>query len=491
MPMNDARRWLSEPSLTDLGLPSEFYERLAPTPVRSPRLLMWNERLASELQLELRDADEKAQVFAGNWTPPGFEPIALAYAGHQFGHFVPSLGDGRAHLLGEVIDREGRGQELQLKGSGRTRFSRGGDGRCAMGPAIREFLMSEAMFGLRVPTSRSLCVVATGETVLREEPQPGAIVTRVARSHLRVGTFQYFAARKNTSAVRTLVDYAIERLFPDVDAAPGPERALAFFERVVTAQIATVTDWMRVGFIHGVMNTDNTSISGETIDFGPCAMMNAFDPATVFSSIDRRGRYAYGNQPNIIVWNMVRLAECLLPLLHKDSEKAVESIQPRIDEVPDRLESAQRSMLGEKTGFARVTPEDLALLADLLKLMEEHALDYTNTFTALTDFLDGAIEGSAPPEPLAPWIPRWHARLDHVTSRAEANRLMQRANPVVIPRNHHVEAALAAVAEHGDTGPAESLLAVLRDPYHRGPESAAYTDPPPGGDQGYQTFCGT
>jgi uncharacterized protein YdiU (UPF0061 family) len=478
---------------TYASLSAELYERVAPTPVRAPRLLLWNEPLARELELDpvrLRGDDDKAQVFAGNTTLPGFDPIALAYAGHQFGNFVPSLGDGRAHLLAEVIDRAGQGRELQLKGSGRTPFSRGGDGRCAVGPAVRELVMGEAMFALGVPTTRSLCVVATGETVRRLPPQPGAVVTRVARSHLRVGTFQYFAARRNTAAIRALVDHAVARLFPEVGAAPARERALAFFERVVAAQIATVTEWLRVGFIHGVMNTDNTSISGETIDFGPCAMMNAYHPGTVFSSIDAGGRYAFGNQPAILAWNMVRLAECLLPLLDDDREAAIEIIHPRLAELPDRLEAARRTMMGAKIGLAPVGADDAGLIADLLALMEQHALDYTNTFVGLTRALDESSAETLPPA-LAPWLVRWRARLDLDASRADASARMRRANPLVIPRNHHVEAALAAVIERGDTEPVERLLAVLRDPYHAGPETAAYTDPPADGDRGYQTFCGT
>jgi uncharacterized protein YdiU (UPF0061 family) len=472
-------------------LPATFYERVAPTPVRAPRMVLWNEPLARELQAEWPDAEQTTQVFAGNVTPLGLEPVALAYAGHQFGSFVPSLGDGRAHLLGEVIDRDGRSRELQLKGSGRTSFSRGGDGRCALGPAVRELVMGEAMFGLRVPTTRSLCVVATGETVRRERPLPGAVVTRVARSHLRVGTFQYFAARRDLPALETLVDYAVERLFADVEAAAGRDRTLAFFERVVAAQIATVTEWMRVGFIHGVMNTDNTSISGETIDFGPCAMMNAYHPHTVFSSIDSGGRYAFGNQPAILAWNLVRLAECLLPLLHEDRDAAIAIVQPRLEELPDRLETARLAMLGTKLGFARVGPEEAALIADLLALMQEHALDYTNTFAAFAGVLDGSAGATSSPDVLAPWIARWTAQVDRVTARADAAGLLRRANPLVIPRNHHVEAALAAVVERGDTGPVERLLAVLRAPYAPGPTIAAYADPPPAGDRGYRTFCGT
>jgi uncharacterized protein YdiU (UPF0061 family) len=479
---------------TYASLPADFYERIEPTPVSAPRLLFWNEPLARELELDplrLHSEEEKAAVFAGNTTLPGFQPIALAYAGHQFGGFVPSLGDGRAHLLGEVIDRDGVGREIQLKGSGRTRFSRGGDGRCALGPAVRELVMGEAMFGLGVPTTRSLCVVATGETVRRERPQPGAVVTRVARSHLRVGTFQYFAARRNTTALRTLVDYAVERLFPDIEAAPGRERALAFFERVVAGQIATVTEWMRVGFIHGVMNTDNTSISGETIDFGPCAMLNAYHPKTVFSSIDEYGRYAFGNQPVVLAWNMARLAECLLPLLDEDDDRAVEMIGPRLHELPERLDSAGRSMMASKIGFARVGPDEESLVADLEALMQQHGLDYTNTFAALGDALEEADGATPLPSALDSWLGRWRSRLDAVGSRANASVLMRRANPRVIPRNHHVEAALSGVVERGDTGPVERLLEALRDPYTAGPGTAAYTDPPPDGDRDYQTFCGT
>lgn len=475
-------------------LPAEFYERIAPTPVRAPRLLLWNEPLARELQLDaqtLGDEETKAAIFAGNTVPPAFQPIALAYAGHQFGNFVGSLGDGRAHLLGEVIDRSGRGRELQLKGSGRTRFSRGGDGRCALGPALREFIMGEAMFGLRVPTTRSLCVVATGEAVQRERPQPGAVVTRVARSHLRVGTFQYFAARQNVAALQTLVDYALERLFSDVEVAPGAERTLAFFERVVAAQIATVTEWMRVGFIHGVMNTDNTSISGETIDFGPCAMMNAYHPGTVFSSIDHQGRYAFGNQPAILAWNMVRLAECLLPLLHEDTDKAVEVIRPRLEELPDRLDTARQTMMRTKIGLAELTPDAAALVNELLALMQQHQLDHTNTFAGLAPALEASADETTLPPALAPWVARWRAHIDTVGRRAEALALMRGANPLVIPRNHHVEAALAAGVAAKDMGPAEHLIQALRNPYEAGPQTAAYTDPPPDGDVGYQTFCGT
>lgn len=478
---------------TYASLPADFYQRIAPTPVRAPRLLLWNGPLADELQLDatrLGSAEEKAAVFAGNAALPGFEPIALAYAGHQFGNFVPSLGDGRAHLLGEVADPDGLGLELQLKGSGRTRFSRGGDGRCAMGPAVRELIMGEAMFGLGISTTRSLCVVATGETVQRQRLEAGAVVTRVARSHLRVGTFQYFAARRDAAAVRTLVDYAVNRLFPDLDALFGRERVLAFFERVVAGQIATVIDWMRVGFIHGVMNTDNTSISGETIDFGPCAMMNAYHPGTVFSSIDEHGRYAFGNQPRILAWNMARLAECLLPLLHDNGDKAIEMIQPRLDDIPDRLQSAWQSMMGAKIGIAQVDADDASLIDDLLDLMQQQNLDYTNTFVALAKVLEGDSIIATLPATLKSWLARWRARVDGADSGAEASALMRRTNPQVIPRNHHVEAALAAV-ERGDTAPTERLISVLRDPYNESPATAAYTDPPPGGDLNYRTFCGT
>lgn len=475
-------------------LPAEFYQRIAPTPVRAPQLFLWNEPLARELQIDsvtLNGPDEKAAIFAGNTPLPEFEPIALAYAGHQFGNFVPSLGDGRAHLIGEVIDRNGLGLELQLKGSGRTQFSRGGDGRCALGPAVREFIMGEAMFGLGVPTTRSLCVVTTGETVQREELQPGAVVTRLARSHLRVGTFEYFAARGNHTAVETLVAFAIERLFPDLQATAGRERILAFFEHVVAGQIVTVTEWMRVGFIHGVMNTDNTSISGETIDFGPCAMMNAYDPRTVFSSIDKHGRYAFGNQPAILTWNMARLAECLLPLVDEDRNKAIEIIQPRLNEIPDRLDTAWQSMMVKKIGLPQMGPDDASLVNDLLELMQRHGLDYTNTFARLTEAVDETVDEPDVPAELEPWLALWKAHSVIADSQADALALMQRSNPLVIPRNHHVEAALAAAIENSDTGPTERLVDALRDPYHAGQETDAYTDPPPDGDQGYRTFCGT
>ena len=316
------------------ALPKQFYQRIVPSPVPKPRLFLFNAALARELGLDdelARDRDALARVFGGNELLPGSEPVALAYAGHQFGQFVPQLGDGRAHLLGEVLDARGRRRDLQLKGSGRTAYSRGGDGRCALGPAIREFVMSEALHALGVPTTRCLAVVTTGESVFRDHRLPGAVVTRVARSHLRVGTFEYFAARQDHDALRTLCDHAIGRHFPELaDEPSAEERYLALLDRVIDRQVRLVVEWMRIGFIHGVMNTDNTAISGETIDYGPCAMMSAYDPGTVFSSIDHGGRYAFGNQPMIVAWNLSRLAHCLVPLVADEADDAVDRLNPKL-----------------------------------------------------------------------------------------------------------------------------------------------------------------
>ncbi len=443
-------------------LPDRFFQRIDPVPVAHPRLLLWNAPLAEALGIhETLPEDESAIAawFAGNARLPGSEPLALAYAGHQFGHFVPQLGDGRAHLLGEVRDRSGRLWDVQLKGSGPTAFSRRGDGRCALGPAIREFIMSEAMHALGVPTTRTLAVVTTGEPVLRERRLPGAIVTRVAASHLRVGTFQYFAARRDQEALEALLDYAIQRHYPDLDRAP--DRASAFVRAVTARQIDLVVDWMRVGLIHGVMNTDNTAISGETIDYGPCAMLGIYDPETVYSSIDARGRYAFGNQPLIAGWNMARLAECLLP------PPEVESI---VAAYPQQLEAAWFAMMGKKLGIATVTEDDHDLVTSLLARLQQRRLDYTIAFQRLDD--------------LGEWSQRWRAR-------ADALERMERANPLVIPRNHHVEAALEACVRDGDLEPTRRLLTVVRSPYTRLDATPDYQEPPPDGDAGYQTFCGT
>ncbi len=474
------------------ALPDRFFCRVEPVSVRHPRLMLWNAELAEQLRLPgdlTEDPDRLAAVFSGNERLPGSDPLAMAYAGHQFGNFVPRLGDGRAHLIAELCDVEGIGRDLQLKGSGPTPFSRGGDGRCALGPALREYIMSEAMHALGIPTTRCLAVVATGEPVMRERVLPGAVVTRVASSHLRVGTFQYFAARGDEAGVRTLADYAIGRLYPDLQGTD--DRYHALLERVIDAQVRLVTEWMRVGFVHGVMNTDNTSISGETIDYGPCAMMSIYDPATVFSSIDRWGRYAFGRQPAIIAWNMARLAETVLPMLDPDPARATQRAQALVSAMPERLENAWTAMMSRKLGLSG-TPsrEDAALVAELCDRMRTNRMDYTITFDRLTRSLDSDDAlGRLRDEVGQDWVEAWSRRLGSADTEVRAS--MRRHNPVVIPRNHHVERVLAHATETLDVAPVEAFLKVLRSPYALLPETAAYQDSPPDGDAGYVTFCGT
>jgi uncharacterized protein YdiU (UPF0061 family) len=481
-------------SNTHLGLGDPFYQSILPEPVPTPRLLLWNGALAEQLGMadELaRDPARLAQVFSGNALLEGSEPVALAYAGHQFGHFVPQLGDGRAHLLGEVIDRAGQRRDIQLKGSGQTAFSRNGDGRCALGPAVREYIMSEALHWLGVPTTRTLAVVTTGEPVFRERPLPGAVLTRVAASHLRVGSFEYFAARRDRDSLRRLCDYAIDRHYPHLHEADG-NPYLGLVEAVVARQVRLVVEWLRIGFIHGVMNTDNTAISGETIDFGPCAMLGRYDPATVYSSIDRQGRYAFGNQPSIAQWNMARFAEALLPLVDEDPERAVAAVTPLIDAFRPQFQQAYAQMLGDKLGLDGSEADDAALIEAWLALMEEKGLDYTLAFDELTRSLgDEGLEHSLSHR-LGDWYPRWRERLGRLPADLTAVReAMRRHNPVVIPRNHQVEAVIDA-CEQGDGAEAvESLLEVLRSPYREIPATARYQSPPSDGDCNYQTFCGT
>jgi uncharacterized protein YdiU (UPF0061 family) len=469
-----------------LALPDRLYQQIRPMPVTAPRLFLWNAPLAAELGIPdalAEDRDRLARVFAGNELLPGSEPVALAYAGHQFGRFVPQLGDGRAHLLGEVATQEGL-REIQLKGSGPTTFSRGGDGRSALGPAVRELIMSEALSALGVPTTRSLAVVTTGERVMRETPLPGGIVTRVAASHLRVGTFEYFAARKDTEALEQLVDLAIARHDPHL--ADAPERPLALLDAVIGRQVDLVVHWLRIGFIHGVMNTDNCALSGETIDYGPCAMMGVYDPETVYSSIDRQGRYAFGRQPAIVAWNMARFAEALLPLIDPDPKVAVEKATPLVEGISERFQTAWHRMMAQKLGLPSAPETDADLFTDLLEQMKAQQLDYTVTF----DRLGASLDAEAPElrAQLGDWYDRWRAA---IPDPAEARATMRRHNPVVIPRNHHVEAALAAAVTDGDPAPTERFLDVLRAPYELRPETPRYQDPPADLDAGYQTFCGT
>ncbi|MET0025295.1 MAG: protein adenylyltransferase SelO [Sedimenticola sp.] len=476
------------------GLGDVFYESIAPEPVESPRTFLWNDRLAEELsladKLDLSTVD-LAGLFSGNDLLPGSEPIALAYAGHQFGNFVPQLGDGRAHLLGETTDRSGLTKDIQLKGSGQTSFSRNGDGRCALGPAIREFIMGEAMHALGVPSTRSLAVTTTGETVYRDTPQPGAVVTRVASSHLRVGTFEYFAARNNYRAVEKLCDYAIQRHYPELGEA-GSDRFIMLLENVMQRQIDLVVEWLRVGFIHGVMNTDNTAISGETIDYGPCAMMGVYNPETVFSSIDRQGRYAFGNQPSIAQWNMARFAETLLPLIDEDEKRAVDSAVSVIEKFTDRFQDRYLNMMARKTGLTRRSSSDHSLITDLLNLLQQKRLDYTNSFDLLTDSLSSPSAEERIAGQLGDWFSRWkHSLVDQPEESGAVQAMMREANPLVIPRNHHMESVIDTCIERGTPDVAEAFLETLISPYRVTARTLQYQVVPDYEDVGYQTFCGT
>jgi uncharacterized protein YdiU (UPF0061 family) len=471
-------------------LPDHFYARLDPTPVAAPKLVRVNTALAEQLGIdpdELTSPDGVA-VLAGNRVPPGAEPMALAYAGHQFGHFVPRLGDGRAVLLGEVVGRDGIRRDIQLKGSGPTPFSRRGDGRAALGPVLREYLVSEAMAALGIPTTRTLAAVTTGQTVWRETMLPGAVLTRVAASHIRVGTFQYFAARDDADGVRQLADYAIARHYPNAAAAEQPYRA--FLDAVIARQADLIARWLLIGFIHGVMNTDNCSVSGETIDYGPCAFMDAYDPTTVFSSIDHQGRYAYGNQPRVALWNLARLAECLLPLL-EDNEKAV---QDALGAFAPRFQAEYFGGLRRKIGLLTDREGDDNLTQDLLKLMAEDGADFTLTFRRLCDAAEAPVGNAAvrtlfkDTAAFDAWTGRWYARLTLEVAPAAA---MRAVNPAFIPRNHLVEAALAAAVERADFQPFEDLLGVLSRPYHENTALERYTMPPRDEERVLHTFCGT
>ncbi|NBD24658.1 protein adenylyltransferase SelO [Paenibacillus glycinis] len=471
-------------------LPQSFYAEQSPARVRSPKTVILNEPLAARLGLNVGalQGEDGAAVLAGNRIPEGARPLAQAYAGHQFEYFN-MLGDGRALLLGEQLAPDGERFDIQLKGSGRTAYSRGGDGRAALGPMLREYIISEAMFALGIPTTRSLAVTATGEPVIREMQLPGAVLTRVAASHLRVGTFQYAANMRTVEELRALADYALQRHYPDADG--DGNRYLALLRGVGGRQAELIAKWQLVGFIHGVMNTDNMTISGETIDYGPCAFLDAYDPATVFSSIDRQGRYAYGNQPRIAAWNLARLAESLLPLLHEDEERAVELAEDALEEF---IASYQRHWLAgmrAKLGIADEEPEDESLIGDLLAMMQKHRADYTNTFLAMTfgKPTDTAMFGSAEFER---WRERWQARAGRQPedARASSHALMRVSNPAVIPRNHRVEEALAA-AEQGDFTVMERLLHVLSKPYAHASEQAEYAELPEPSGRPYRTFCGT
>ncbi|HZH46183.1 MAG TPA: YdiU family protein [Roseococcus sp.] len=473
-------------------LPEGFFAPQPPTPVAAPRLLKLNEALARELGLDPAQllSPEGVDMLAGNAFPEGAAAIATAYAGHQFGHFVPQLGDGRALLLGEVVGRDGKRRDLQLKGSGPTPFSRSGDGRAALGPVLREYLVSEAMHALSIPTTRALSAVATGEHVFREAALPGAVLCRVASSHIRVGTFQFFAARGDVERVRALAAHAIERHYPDAAEAENPH--LALLSAVVSAQARLVAQWMLVGFVHGVMNTDNASIAGETIDFGPCAFLDAYDPSTVFSSIDRMGRYAYGMQPRIALWNCTRLAEALLPLLGADEDAAIAAAQAALGAYGPIFDAAHGLGLRRKLGLVEAHEGDTALANDLLARMEAGRADFTLAFRQLANLADGAGPGPralfADPAGFDAWLPAWQARCAAEPMEPEARAaLMRGASPAVIPRNHMVETALTAAVQHGDLAPFEALLEAVTHPFAERPGFG----PPEAPDAEYRTFCGT
>jgi uncharacterized protein YdiU (UPF0061 family) len=490
-------------------LPEHFFVRVDPEPVAKPRLIEFNRALAAELDLDIGDADADvlAAIFSGNVLPPGTEPLAMAYAGHQFGHFVPQLGDGRAILLGEVTDRTGIRRDIQLKGSGRTPFSRNGDGRSALGPVLREYLVSEAMHALGVPGTRALAAVATGETVLRERGLPGAILTRVAASHVRVGTFQYFAVRGDLDAVRRLADFCLERNYPEHRSADdaGPDTApaaryLGLLRQVTERQAQLVAKWMHVGFIHGVMNTDNMAVSGETIDFGPCAFMDSFDPSAVFSSIDSMGRYAYSNQPHAAGWNLARFAEALLPLIDPKPQRAVELATEVLAGFPARFEALWLAGMRGKLGFTTAEDGDLELVRALLEAMHANEADFTLTFRGLCD--EAAGEAGAPgggaralftdPQAFDPWAIRWQARLTREPADGRVRAAaMRRVNPRYIPRNHRIEQAIDAAVEQENFTPFGQLLSVLGHPFEDQADLEAFAKPPTPGERVLQTFCGT
>ncbi len=477
-------------------LPQHFYARLDPTPVAAPRLVKLNVELARALNLdpEALASPSGVEILAGNRVAIGSEPLAQAYAGHQFGHFVPQLGDGRANLLGEVVGRDGRRYDIQLKGSGPTPFSRGGDGRAAVGPVLREYIVSEAMAALGVPTTRALAAVTTGQWVRRETAMPGAVLTRVAASHLRVGTFQYFAAQGDIDGIRTLADYAIARHYPE--AAKVKDKYRALLDGVIARQARLVAQWMLLGFIHGVMNTDNTSISGETIDYGPCAFMEAYDPAKVYSSIDHYGRYAFGNQARIALWNVTRLAEALLPLLDQeagDRERALELAKDSLNGFAPQFEQAHAAGLRRKLGLFTERAEDAELAQELLTRMAANQADFTLTFRRLCDAAEGSNqvrEGFADPTAFDGWAERWRSRLadEPMPDRAAE---MRRVNPAIIPRNHLVEEVITAAVEGQDFSPFEQLVEAVTHPWEERTGFERYTIPARPEECVLQTFCGT
>jgi uncharacterized protein YdiU (UPF0061 family) len=527
-------------SNTYIKLGEQFFQRTLPDKVTSPTLLLWNKALANNLDISedlQNDHLLLSQYGSGNQLPFGAESIALAYSGHQFGHFNPQLGDGRAHLIGEVLDKDNVRRDIQLKGSGQTGFSRRGDGKCALAPAIREYIMSEALFALGAPTARCLSVVATGEMINRGLTKAGAVVTRVAASHIRVGTFQYFAARGDTASLQALVDYSIKRHFPEIDTAEtvnnipvsSEQRILAFLASAITKQITLVVEWLRIGFIHGVMNTDNTAICGETLDFGPCAMLGEYDESKVFSSIDENGRYAFGNQGKIAQWNMARLADCLMPLLIEASNKqlteeeqeqqALTKVEALVNQFTNEFDVAYFTMYGKKVGLTNLAENNTALnnkslISDLLTIMQTQKLDYTETFLQLTQSLTDDVKAQALESKLGDWYQGWLEVLSQKEPKQQSHQqnkyqqaqdLMRKNNPVVIPRNHHIETILDVcesvlasdlsctknLTKEVITNTVDEFLQVLRSPYQEIEATAKYQELPGDGDRYYQTYCGT
>ena len=474
---------------TYIHLPKAFYTELSPVPVRKPEMVTFNAPLASDMGLDFSgiSTDAKAALFGGNNMPKGAEPLAQAYAGHQFGHFT-MLGDGRAIVWGEHITPSGQRLDIQFKGSGPTPYSRGADGRAVLGPMLREYITSEAMHALNIPTTRSLAVVTNGEKVYRETGLPGAILTRIASSHIRVGTFEYAALQQDKGIIQKLVNYTIDRHYPWIKEEHN--KTLSLLKAVIEKQADLITHWMRVGFIHGVMNTDNMTLSGETIDYGPCAFMDAYNPRTVFSSIDHMGRYAYANQPNIAQWNLARLAETMLPLLDDEIENAADTIEEVVNGFGALYKDKWLSMMRAKLGLFGARAEDESLITDLLGWMQRVGADYTNTFQHLTE--------EKPPqgEPyndraFKEWYTHWQAQLAKNTKPLKSSLSLMRANnPAVIPRNHKVEQVLAA-ATNGDLKPLKNLLTALQEPYKNRSDLKPYQSPPEPEDRVYQTFCGT
>jgi uncharacterized protein YdiU (UPF0061 family) len=499
----------NDPAISYARLPAHFFSRVDPIPVAAPRLIKFNHALAADLGLDATglDAAALAEIFSGNRRGLAAEPIAMVYAGHQFGQFVPQLGDGRAILIGEVRDRSGARRDIQLKGSGRTPYSRGGDGRAALGPVLREYLVSEAMHALGLPATRALAAVMTGDVVYREQPLPGAILTRVAASHVRVGTFQFFAARGDVAALKCLADYVIERHYPDAAGAANPY--LELLNAVIRAQAALVAGWLNVGFIHGVMNTDNMSVAGETIDFGPCAFMDGYDSMTVFSSIDTRGRYAYAHQPKAAIWNLGRFAETLLPLLHPSGDTALGLGNEAVAAFVTLFDARWLEGMRRKLGFSAADEEDGELIRGLLEVMQRGGADFTLTFRRLSELAgaesttesttessaEAALCGlfaAAETPALRDWLERWRRRGSREAQTAPLRAAAMRCvNPAVIPRNHRIEQVIAAAVEHEDFAPFEALSEVLSRPYDDRAPGDYYAEPPRLEERVLQTFCGT